>query len=193
IKGDLIIVENRAEHPFIAVCDAFHQGIAAAVTLHAVTAALRAAQPTDRLTPIHEILRRFTAPPLRTALTLVEPASGGLSLRLAGNPRPVVIRQGRPSECAGPKGEPLGVSQAASVERLSVDLEPGDLLIVSTNGLTKALSASGAAGFDGLTGPAAQGVEEVHAALQERLSGLPGLSTFPDDISYVIIQRRTHS
>ncbi|HOT27825.1 MAG TPA: SpoIIE family protein phosphatase [Candidatus Ozemobacteraceae bacterium] len=193
IKGDLIVVENRAEHPFIAVCDAFHQGIAAAVTLHAVTAALRAAQPTDRLTPIHEILRRFTAPPLRTALTLVEPASGGLSLRLAGNPRPVVIRQGRPSECAGPKGEPLGVSQAASVERLSVDLEPGDLLIVSTNGLTKALSASGAAGFDGLTGPAAQGVEEVHAALQERLSGLPGLSTFPDDISYVIIQRRTHS
>lgn len=193
IKGDLIVVENNAENPFIAVCDAFHQGIAAAVTLHAVTAALRAAQPTDRLTPIHEILRRFTAPPLRTALTLVEPEADGLALRLAGNPRPVVIRKGRPSENTGPQGEPLGVSQIASVERLSVELGPGDLLIVSTNGLTKAFAASGTTGFEGLADRAAQGVEAVHAAIQERLSGLPALSTFPDDISYVIIQRRIHS
>ncbi|MBP7632848.1 SpoIIE family protein phosphatase [Candidatus Ozemobacteraceae bacterium] len=193
IKGDLIVVENDAESPFIAVCDAFHQGIAAAVTLHAVTAALRAAGPADRVTPIHEILRRFTAPPLRTALTLVEPTADGLTLRLAGNPRPVIIRQGQPPECTGPKGEPLGVSQAASVERLSVCLGPSDLLIVSTNGLSKAFTASGTAGFEGLVGRAAQGVEAAHAAIQELLANLPGLSTFPDDISYVIIQRRTAS
>ncbi len=191
IKGDLIVVENGTESPFIAVCDAFHQGIAAAVTLHAVTAALRAARPADRLSPIHEILRRFTAPPLRTALTLVEPDADGLALRLAGNPRPVVIRNGHPPDWSGPQGEPLGVSQAASVERFSVDLGPGDLLIVSTNGLTKALTASGTTGLEGLAGRAAQGVEGAHAAIQELLSGLPGLSTFPDDISYVIIQRRT--
>lgn len=190
IKGDLIVVESGTEKPFIAVCDAFHQGIAAAVTLHAVTAALRAAQPTDRLNPVHGILRRFTSPPLRTALTLVEPEGEGLALRLAGNPRPVLIRKGGPPECAGPLGEPLGVSQAASVERMSVGLAPGDLLIVSTNGLTKALAASGTAGFEGLAaGLAARSVEAVHAAIQERLSGIPGLSTFPDDISYVIIQR----
>lgn len=193
IKGDLIVVENGAENSFIAVCDAFHQGIAAAVTLHAVTAALRSAPPADRLSPIHEILRRFNTPPLRTALTLVEPQAGSLALRLAGNPRPVVIRKGQPPECAGPQGEPLGVSQAAHVERLCIDLGPGDLLIVSTNGLIKALAASGTTGFDGLAARSTQGVESAHAALQELLSGLPGLSTFPDDISYVIIQRRTQS
>lgn len=194
IKGDLIAVEKATAKPFIAVCDAFHQGIAAAVTLHAVTAALRAAQPADRLTPIHEILRRFTTPPLRTALTLVEPDADGLTLRLAGNPRPIVFRNGHPPECAGPQGEPLGVSQAAAVERMNVVLEPGDLLLVSTNGLTKALAASGSTGFAGLaTGQSEQGVEAVHAAIQQRLSSLPGLSTFPDDISYVIIQRRTQS
>lgn len=213
IKGDLIIVEPASDKPFLAVCDAFHNGIVAAVTLHAVAAALRAAPAGSRMRSVHEILRRFTSPPLRTALTLIEPDAGGLTLHLAGNPRPFIVREGRPPESIGIQGEPLGVSPSTPDDHpasLTLGLAAGEMLIVPTNGLTKAIAAAGSDGFERACarcagdgnrsgappvdapkeGVSGRHVEAMHASIQEYLSGIPGLSSFPDDISYVIIQRR---
>jgi len=192
IKGDLLFVEQESATPFLAVCDAFHQGIAAAVTLHIVAAALRASPVEGRMDAVHDILRRFSSPPLRTALTLVESCTSGIRLHLAGNPRPYLLGKNQPPSRPGVQGEPLGISQLSAAGTTELDLQAGELLLVATNGLAKAFGSSGEehlhAFFARHSGSTAG---MLHAALQKHLAEIPGASSFPDDISYVIFQRRT--
>lgn len=191
IKGDLIIVEAEASPPFLAVCDAFNQGIAAAVTLHVTIAALRAAPASNRFRAVHENLRRFSTPPLRTALTLVELGEAGLRLHLAGNPLPRFLRVEQPPLPKLLSGVPLGLPEAVPQTPVELPTSPGTVLLVATNGLEKALGTTPDGSLDAVLAAVREADGEIlHRQLQERLARRTGVASFPDDISYAIIERR---
>jgi serine phosphatase RsbU (regulator of sigma subunit) len=78
--------------------------------------------------------------------------SGRLSWISAGHPPPLVIRVGRHVlPLVAPPSTPLGVETPVAPEVAEVSLEPGDLLLLYTDGLTEARDDDGAMfGTDGL-------------------------------------------
>jgi serine/threonine protein phosphatase PrpC len=78
--------------------------------------------------------------------------SGRLSWISAGHPPPLVIRDGRHVlPLVAPPSTPLGVETPVAPEVAEVSLEPGDLLLLYTDGLTEARGDDGAMfGTDGL-------------------------------------------
>jgi serine phosphatase RsbU (regulator of sigma subunit) len=59
-------------------------------------------------------------------------------LALAGHPSPIVIRAAGGAEFAGEPGMLLGVDTGLDVHETGLHLEPGDTLLVYTDGLTEA-------------------------------------------------------
>jgi serine phosphatase RsbU (regulator of sigma subunit) len=80
--------------------------------------------------------------------------SGRFSWISAGHPRPLVIRDGRHAlSLVAPPTTPLGVESPVAPTVAEASLEPGDLLLLYTDGLTEARGADGRMfGAEGLSG-----------------------------------------
>jgi PAS domain S-box-containing protein len=89
-----------------------------------------------------EMLRQSAGRRFVTAvLARLEPlASGGARLVVAcgGHPPPVVLRDGGGGEVAGVPGTLLGVEAEVHIEDRELRLEPGDALVLYTDGVTEA-------------------------------------------------------
>ncbi len=73
-----------------------------------------------------------------------DPASGRLVYTNAGHPPPLVLRaRGGLEWLEGPGGTALGVVPGLSYQAGTVDLAPGDTLLVFTDGVTEAVNADG--------------------------------------------------
>jgi serine phosphatase RsbU (regulator of sigma subunit) len=72
----------------------------------------------------------------------IEPDSGEVRLLNAGHLPPVVLRETSREEM--PRGAPaLGILSDASYEERTLELQPGDLLLVYSDGLTEAMNDRG--------------------------------------------------
>ncbi|MDA8307425.1 MAG: SpoIIE family protein phosphatase [Deltaproteobacteria bacterium] len=70
--------------------------------------------------------------------------SGRLRYSNAGHEHPFIVRQGgRPETLSVPQGFFLGVNDEASYQTMEIALEPGDRLIVYTDGVTEAVNGAG--------------------------------------------------
>jgi len=81
--------------------------------------------------------RRFVT----AALARLEPRAGGgarLVVACGGHPPPVVLRAGGGGEVAGVPGTLLGVEAQVHIEDSEAQLEPGDALVLYTDGVTEA-------------------------------------------------------
>jgi PAS domain S-box-containing protein len=81
--------------------------------------------------------RRFVT----AALARLEPRAGGgarLVVACGGHPPPVVLRAGGGGEVAGVPGTLLGVEAQVHIEDREAQLEPGDALVLYTDGVTEA-------------------------------------------------------
>lgn len=205
IKGDLIDCD---EYPggtgFIAICDAFHEGIQAALTLHIIFTGLRASEKGKRHSSIHAVLAKFNTPPLRSALTLLERTSQAeWTVSDAGNPSPLLLHPDKEPRILLKSGNPLGMDNALPVSQMTISLAPGEMLLCCTNGLTKAfgdedgkalrtfianyfITKSVDAKITGIKHDESE-IALLHDTLQNALTALPGRSSFPDDITYVLI------
>jgi len=192
IKGDLIDIHNSPDSSFVLLCDAFHNGIQAALTLHIVYSAFRSAPQSERVEAAHRVLAHFSDPPLRSAATCIEITSENLTILNAGNPPPLLFSHNRqPPLPQTAVGKPLGMNGALPVSSARIDLKNGDFLMCATNGLLKAFGDPEGKGFlEYLAAHDREGMDECHALIQDYLTKLPGRSDFPDDITYVLLRKK---
>jgi phosphoserine phosphatase RsbU/P len=93
---------------------------------------------------------------------LLDPETGEMEYVCAGHPFPLLRRAGGRTEELGNGGFPLGLRDPLPITSHTVRIEPGDLLLLYTDGLPEALDAQGSTAF---------GYEKIQAALQ--LGGTP--------------------
>jgi serine phosphatase RsbU (regulator of sigma subunit) len=146
VGGDLYGVVDTPFGPRMVVGDVRGKGLAAVRLSAQVLAAFRerandSADLSVLLQHMDRAVQRFSGSGpsedfVTVALAQVD-RSGRLTLALAGHPAPLLVRAGRLRWLEPPAARPpLGLGGAAVVDH--VDLEPGDRLLLYTDGLTEA-------------------------------------------------------
>jgi sigma-B regulation protein RsbU (phosphoserine phosphatase) len=125
----------------------------------------------------------------------LDPASGRLDYVNAGHNPPLLLRRAAPQpELLVRTAMPLGIDPDLAYEQAAVTLEPGDLLLLYTDGVTEARDPQGGqfsqarleaslSGRRGATG------RELLAGLEQELSAFAGNDTAEDDITLVAVRR----
>ncbi len=125
---------------------------------------------------------------------LLDPASGELSYVCAGHPFPYLRRAGGTIEELGEGGMPLGIRASVEARARRTRIEPGDRLMLYTDGLPEALSAQNEAfGFarlrellvkDGAAG-------EIHSRVLASFDAHVGPGELHDDLTLVVVARES--
>ncbi len=142
-------VDREALH--LAVVDAMGHGLTAARTAAVAVAAYRRARrggldPAQTYASVDaELADALDGEGFATAvLGRLDLASGVFTWVAAGHPEPLLLRDGRlVKTLAAPPATPLGTGLTASVETGSEQLQPGDRLLLHTDGLAEARTADG--------------------------------------------------
>jgi hypothetical protein len=185
----------------LMVADASGHGMAAGLVMAIANATLRTALDLDA-SP-ERVLAMLNRTLCRTGTTrtfmsafygVLTLETGEMEFVCAGHPFPLLRRAGGRIEELGYGGYPLGLRDPLPMTRGTATIEPGDILLLYTDGLPEALDAQGRTAF---------GYERVHAALQ--LGGAPqwvhdailrsfdahaGDEPLRDDLTLVVIARR---
>ena len=183
----------------VMVCDATGHGMAAGMVMAIAHATIGTAldidpSPAAVAALIHRALRRKRR--RHTFLTLfyalLDPATGRLAWVSAGHPFPLLRRADGSIEEIGAGGLPLGAAETLVPPTGETTLEPGDLLVLYTDGLPEATTEGGATfGYDRLTrlvqpgGPAAVVHERIFHAFAQHVSDEPLM----DDMTLLAIGR----
>ena len=160
----------------LAIGDVCGKGTEAAVltgvvrsTVRALAVASPSAEPDAVLAGVNSALLREDAPEaLATACcALLRPAPGGCDVTLAagGHPHPLVLRADGTVEEVPATGRMLGVAVRPELRRQALRLEPGDLLLLYTDGVPEARYGTAAFGEDRLRRALARAAGEPPAAV----------------------------
>ena len=151
VGGDLYDVLRTANGNVVVVMgDVSGKGIPAALFM-AVTMTLVRAMTADSKTP-EEILRRVsdslvTQNPRNMFVTLLcaiyEPATGKLTYASAGHPAAVLVRGGNAKLLPTESDLAAGIMAGLTARNQTVHLEPNDLVVFYTDGVTEAFNAAG--------------------------------------------------
>jgi phosphoserine phosphatase RsbU/P len=126
---------------------------------------------------------------------ILDPGSGELRYCNAGHKPPMVFREGKPALRLERGGPALGILKSGAFEEGVVLLQPGDLMVACSDGITEAGGEDeGAFGEQRLQGvvseqqgePAFVVIEEITAAVDGFLGG----SDQADDMTLVVVRRR---
>jgi serine phosphatase RsbU (regulator of sigma subunit) len=105
---------------------------------------------------LNQLLETAPQPALGSALCCrYTPRTRVLSWAQAGNPAPLLFRDGRVLTLTSPDGVLLGATSGAAYEQAAITLRPGDVLVLHTDALTRT-SAVSEGGTDRLTALAAR-------------------------------------
>lgn len=124
---------------------------------------------------------------------VVDRSTGILSLVQAGHPHPLLIRRSGVVEQLGNGGLPVGLIPGATYERCDIAVQPGDRLVLVSDGFTECpLPGGGDFGEDGLirslTKSASLSGADMLEALVWDIVALSGSDSFPDDLSAVALE-----
>jgi serine phosphatase RsbU (regulator of sigma subunit) len=133
----------------------------------------------------------------RAFLTLfygvLDPATGRLDFVCAGHPFPLLRRRSGAVEELGTGSLPLGLRRDLALRPEATTLEPGDLLLLYSDGLPEGVRpATGEAfGFERLRQllGAAGGAQEVHDRIVSAFDAFLAGEDRQDDISLVVVER----
>ncbi len=122
----------------------------------------------------------------------VDLRSGAVEMVQAGHPNPVLLRADGQLDFVGVGGLPVGLLPEATWESCRVALDPGDRLMLYSDGITECPSPGGApldeSGFATLLrrNVGLQG-EALLQAIEADLRAFAGSGDFPDDVSGVLL------
>lgn len=121
--------------------------------------------------------------------------NGVLRWSNAGHPKPFLVRQGCELESLESTGLPIGMLELAAYEIKSMQLQPGDKIVLFSDGLSEAESADGQF-FDKnglretLRKHAALSCTELHARLMEAVEDFSEGAELGDDITTLVLEYR---
>lgn len=121
--------------------------------------------------------------------------SGQLRWSNAGHPQPILVRGNAELQMLESTGLPLGMLEPASYEIKSIQLQPGDKVVLYSDGVSEASSADGEF-FDRkkfratLRGNASLSCAEFHAKLMEAVEDFSEGAELADDITTLVLEYR---
>ncbi|MDF3299282.1 SpoIIE family protein phosphatase [Streptomyces tropicalis] len=136
------VIPLDGDRTVLAVGDVMGSGITAAATmgrLRTATSTLADLDlpPAQVLTHLDKITQSLDPYIATCVYAVYDPHSGRLQVASAGHLPPVLVQAGRPPELLGlPTGTPLGVG-GVPFETVTVELRPGDQLVLYTDGLVE--------------------------------------------------------
>ena len=186
----------------VVIGDASGHGMAAGLVMAVAAAPLRTVIEIDPSpAAVARLLNRalYRAGQRRNFMTLfyglLEPQSGRFDYVCAGHPYPLLVRSGGGVEELGSGALPLGVRPEIELRCATLDLGPGDRLVLYSDGLPEAMSgpAPGATafGFERLRACAVEPGEAqvVHDRILAAYARHVGSEPLGDDLSLVVLER----
>jgi len=125
---------------------------------------------------------------------LYERTSRRLTLSNGGQCRPVLLRSGQPPAWAFPNlGTALGLEPGMDFKQTTLNLEPGDTLVLYTDGVTEAFNAQDECYGDdrllsGLGASAGQKAHAVSTGLLQSIRAFAGETPQSDDIATLVLR-----
>jgi sigma-B regulation protein RsbU (phosphoserine phosphatase) len=185
----------------LLVADVSGKGMAASL----VTASLEAltAGPIETGMPPDEICERVSrrlfsrTPPEKYAtafISVLDVVSGSLSYTNAGHNSPLVVRRGGEVETLDSTGVPIGLMAIAVYKKAAARLDPGDLLVIYTDGITEAADPDEEEfGMERLSAVCREhrsdGLVELADAIEDALDEFVRGTPFADDRTLVVLER----
>jgi len=190
----------------VVVADVADKGMPAALYMALSRTLLRAvarnqSDPAATLLRVNKLLLEDTHSDLFVTMwyAIWNPAAGTLQYSSAGHNPPFVLRSGnQTAEILKLKGIALGVLPEIHLESGMLTLEPGDMLVLYTDGVTEAQSAAGAQfSLRGLIEAARRysdrDARQIITAIIDTLDAHTQDAPQFDDLTLVIVQRRPES
>jgi sigma-B regulation protein RsbU (phosphoserine phosphatase) len=130
------------------------------------------------------------------AYGVLDKRSGEAEIALAGHPRPMVFRRHGVTEYVEPGGLPVGMFAEVVYEAQRLRLDPGDKLILYSDGVTECQNPNGEEFGDTQLRLVTESTERTDGcrltdALEARLRQWRGDRDFEDDISVLVLERPT--
>jgi phosphoserine phosphatase RsbU/P len=181
------------------VGDASGHGMAAGLVMAIANATLKTALDIDPSPEkvIHLLNRTLCRTGTRRTFmsvfyALLDPGTGGLEYVCAGHPFPLLRREHGQIEELGTGGLPLGLRDDLQVDCRSVQLDPGDLLVMYTDGLAEAVNGEGRAfSYDGIRRVLEPGglPDAVHDRIRKAFDRHIGEEPLRDDLTLLVMNR----
>lgn len=201
VGGDYYDVKHLPDGRIaLVVGDASGHGMAAGLVMAIADATLETAQDLDptperTLTLLNRTLCRTGNK--RTFMSvfyaLLDPGTGRLDYVCAGHPFPLLRREGGAVEELGCGGFPLGIREPLEFVRQTVTLNPGDVLLMYTDGLPEAVDPQGrlAFGYERIESTLKLGgtPQNIHDGILRGFDHHVGEEPIRDDITLVVIAR----
>ena len=206
IGGDYYdFIEREDGRLVIALGDVSGKGTAAALLMSSLHAAVHAqAGSHDTLVETISAVNRYLAdniPPNRFVTLFyaeLDPASGALSFLNAGHNPPLIVHAAGTVEQLASGGLPLGIKRDAEYREGRTQLQPGDILVIYSDGVTEAASPSGEEfGPTRLYEVVSRNIDASAAGVRDRIES--ALTKFSqgtqaaDDITLVIVKRQAET
>jgi sigma-B regulation protein RsbU (phosphoserine phosphatase) len=206
IGGDYYDFIKRADGRLvIALGDVSGKGTAAALLMSSLHAAIHAQTGShDTLVGTISAVNRYLADniPSNRFVTLfcaeLDPESGALTFLNAGHNPPLIVHASGTVEQLAAGGLPLGIKADAEYREGRTNLQPGDVLVIYSDGVTEASSPSGEEfGPTRLYECVSRNVDASAAGIRDRIES--ALTKFAqgtraaDDITLVIVKRQAET
>ena len=143
----------------------------------------------------HFLIERAKGEKYATVFYCTLDRSGVLRWSNAGHPKPYLVREGAELEALESTGLPIGMLEVAAYETKSMQLQPGDKVVLFSDGLSEAESAEGEffdkQGLkDTLRKHATLGCVELHGRLMAAVEDFSEGAELADDITTVVLEYR---
>lgn len=204
VSGDYYEVIRRAEGAefVLLLADVSGKGMSASLLTGYLEA--MSSLPIEAGMEPHEILNQISVPFFRRTpanrfatilLAALEPATGTVRWANAGHNPALVIRLGGEIEWLEATGLPLGLMEGARYRLRETALDPGDLLVIYSDGYTEANNqGSEEFGIDRLasacTNRRSMNLADIGRTLEHDLSEFTGGEAISDDRTLVLVRRR---
>jgi len=203
IGGDYydFIQRKRDNRLVVAVGDVSGKGTGAALLMSSLHAAVRA-QSQARST-ISEVMGEinqyiFENSPPNKFLTLfyaeLDPETGTLAYSNGGHNPPMLVRQNGDVERLETGGLPIGMMQGVAYEEAIVTFEPGDVLVIYSDGITESVNERDEEFeeerlIEVVKNNAGRSASGIRDRIDEALSRFVGTTAPVDDMTLMIIKR----
>jgi serine phosphatase RsbU (regulator of sigma subunit) len=199
---DVFRIRNRPGRLAVCIADVTGKGIAAALLMAYARPLLHAAidhagTPADALERTNRILvqERRSALFITAQCATIDMRAGALRLASAGHEPPLLLRADEAEpvwlDASGPL---LGAYQRLDLTECSIDLAPGDLALLYTDGVTDAQAASGerfgdARLLDAVRSAPSRSAADVVGAVCDAYHRFQGEMPAADDVTMVAVRR----